>query len=357
MKKSLRKENRKPRHAKKHGNPTRAILIALISLLMTINVVLCTGYFAINNYLGMIEAPAEENWSENAEDIAVSEKVHEKITNIALFGIDTRKNSSKGRSDSIIILSIDQEHNKIKLSSIARDTYVKIDGHGKDKITHAYAYGGAKLAVKTLNQNFSMDITDYVTVNFYGLIEIIDSMGGVSIHVDSAEMKVMNNTYIPELKKLGHSCRKITSTGMQNLSGAQALAYARNRYTGGDVARGNRQKEVLNALYGKVATTKSLPQLMKLAEKALKNCQTSLSSEEITGMATWFLSEGPAIENFSLPTKNCKPKTGKDCFIGGVWYYIYDLNTATKELHAFIEEPQTAEDSTEESKPSESKKE
>lgn len=343
--------------AQRRGNLTRAILIALISLLMTLNVALCCGYFFINGIFDRIETPAEGEWDDAAAEIAPAEKVADQVTNIALFGIDTRKNSTKGRSDSIIILSIDKAHDKIKLSSVARDSYVKIDGHGKDKITHAYVYGGAKLAVKTLNQNYDMDITDYVTVNFYGLIDIVDAMGGVTVHVDASEKNVMNNTYIPELRKLGHSCQRITETGTQTLTGAQALAYTRNRYTGGDVERGNRQKEVLNALYEKLSSKTSITQLMKVADTVLKHCQTSLSSAEITELAAWYLSASPTVENFSLPTENCNAKKGSDCYINGVWYYIYDLDIATKELHAFIEEPKEAEqESAEKSKEKEESK-
>lgn len=328
--------------SKKKRALKRAILIAAISLVATLLIVLTCGYFILNSVFKKVGA--DDDWSDGNSDIAPSDKVASKVTNIALFGIDTRKDSNKGRSDSIIILSIDKAHDKVKLSSIARDSYVEIDGHGKDKITHAYVFGGPKLAVKTLNQNFDMDITDYATVNFYGLIDIVDAMGGVTLHVDSAELKVMNEYYIPEIQRLGHACELVPGVGTHNLSGSQALAYARNRYTGGDVERGNRQKEVLNALFEKLSSKKSLPQLMKLANIVLEYCETSLTSGEITQLATWYLTSSPTIENFSIPTDRCNPKTGKDCFINGVWYYIYNLDTAIEELHNFIEEPKTEEE-------------
>jgi anionic cell wall polymer biosynthesis LytR-Cps2A-Psr (LCP) family protein len=91
------------------------------------------------------------------------------IINIALFGLDRRDVSTQGRSDMIMILTIDEKNKKIKMSSIMRDTYVEIKEHGKTKINHAYAYGGPQLAIRTLNENFNLDIRDYVTVDFFVL--------------------------------------------------------------------------------------------------------------------------------------------------------------------------------------------
>ena len=125
-------------------------------------------------------------------------QVYEKVRNIALLGLDTRQDNNVGRSDAIVILTIDKEHNKLKLTSIARDTYVAIEGHSKDKLTHAYAYGKSQLAVKTLNQNFDLEIKDYVTMNFYGLARVIDYIGGVDINVTEAEKMSLIKTFSPK---------------------------------------------------------------------------------------------------------------------------------------------------------------
>ncbi len=265
----------------------------------------------------------------------------EDYKNIAVFGIDSRADSFEGRSDSIIIVSIDRVHSKIKLTTIARDTYVDIDGHGKDKITHAYMYGGAELAVKTLNQNFDLNITDYATANFYGMVEIVDEIGGVELDVDSQEKYTMNVHYAPELNSLGLTCELITETGLQRLSGAQALAYARNRYSsGGDVERGNRQKEVLVAIY-KSLTGINITQLNDLVKILLKNCQTSLGNDEIVSLATWAATKTPSIESLSLPDADCNPKSGDAAMINGVWYYIYDLEIAKQKIFDFLHEEDT----------------
>ena len=116
------------------------------------------------------------------------------IQNIALFGVDAREeDDDTGRSDSLMILTVDKRHNKLKLTSILRDSEVQIEGYGSDKITHAYAYGGPELAIKTLNQNFYLDIQDYVTVNFFQMAKIVDAFGGVDLTITEDEMHEINN--------------------------------------------------------------------------------------------------------------------------------------------------------------------
>ena len=145
------------------------------------------------------------------ENVGITEEVEEKlsqyddkITNIALFGIDA-EDGGVGRSDSIIIATLDFHNKKLKLTSIMRDSYVDIDGYGTDKINHSYAFGGAELAIKTLNQNFNLNIEDFVAVNFSSLPVIIDLLGGVDITITEEELiktttrKVKRNV---EMKKI-----------------------------------------------------------------------------------------------------------------------------------------------------------
>lgn len=271
-------------------------------------------------------------------NLATQELFKEKYTNIALFGLDNRSNQMSGRSDAVIILTIDRVHNKIKMTSLARDTYVKIDAHGQDKLTHAYAFGRAQLAVKTLNQNFDMDITDYVTVNFFQMVELIDYVGGVEIDVDASEKSVMNSEYVNHLNKIGIPCKPITKTGKQLLTGSQALAYTRNRYSpGGDIERGNRQKEVLMAAYEKIMAS-NVFKLSNAVGLLLKNCETSLSNAELLELGAWAIKNSPTIESISLPDKECN---AKDTKINGVYYYVYDLDIATTKIHDFIKEEGT----------------
>lgn len=270
-------------------------------------------------------------------DVAInSELPHtDKVQNIALFGLDSRKDTESGRSDAIIILSIDRVNSKIKLTSIARDSLVKIDGRGESKITHAFGWGGAKLAVKTLNQNFGMNITDYAYLNFFEFTKLIDSLGGVMINVDAAELNIMNNYYGPELRTLGLDYQNAT-TGYVRLNGVQALAYSRNRYTGSDIDRGNRQKEVLEAMFAEVKDT-SLTKFPALISQVLEMVHTTLTNSELLDIAQWALMSSPSFEQFSLPSPECKAQGG-DWGDGHGWVYHYDMDLATEILHQFIYE-------------------
>lgn len=271
------------------------------------------------------------------DDLGISQEILDKygstdVTNIALFGVDTRDmDSDSGRSDALMILSIDRAHSKIKIVSIARDTYVDVEGHGKTKITHAHAYGGAQLAVKTLNQNFDMNIEDFVTVNFGQLANIIDYVGGVTVNVTEDERRIMNQ-YVNELNSIGIPTEPLQQTGDVKLTGGQAVAYSRNRYTGSDIQRAERQREVLMSLFDS-AKQLNVTQYPGLISMVLSECSTSLTDEEMMSIGMWAVSSGATIEEAGLPNADCNSR-GET--INGTWYFVYDLNTATDIIHKFI---------------------
>ena len=270
----------------------------------------------------------------DSADLGISTDNYASVKNIALLGIDTHEDNLTGRSDAIVVLTVDKKHKKLKLTSIARDSYVSIDGHGKDKLTHAYAFGKSQLAVKTLNQNFGLEITDYVTVNFFKFARIIDYVGGVTVDVSEAEMNEMNVNIIPWLVEMGIDCEPVVSPGIQLLSGGQAVCYARIRHTDSDIERGNRQKEVLTAMFAAVKKMNPL-KLPKVAKMAVSECETSLTENDIMSLGLWAVFCSPEFEQLSIPNENV-PSSGK--IINGVWYYVYDLNTAKKEIRDYIYE-------------------
>jgi LCP family protein required for cell wall assembly len=176
------------------------------------------------------------------EELQIPEEVQQDETmkgymNIALFGVDATKESLlyKGsRSDSIMIASINMDTGDIKLVSVYRDTYLNIGTDSYQKCNAAYSYGGAEQAVKMLNMNLDMDITNFVTVGYKGLSEVIDGLGGIYIDVDSEEIKHINNYQIGIAEVLKCDYTPVTETGMQLLNGLQATAYCRIRYTAGN---------------------------------------------------------------------------------------------------------------------------
>lgn len=248
------------------------------------------------------------------------------ITNIALFGVDSRDDDHSGRSDAIMILSVDNEHNKLKLTSIARDTYIAIPGREeKTKINHAYAYGGAELAVKTLNTAFDLNIRDYITVNFEELASIIDAVGGVDIQLDDDEQQAANGLLDPS--------EWISRTGKVCLTGNQAVAYSRIRYNvGGDDARTNRQRDVLSAMFEKVKSMNAV-QYPAFIKKFIPMTETSLSFSDIMGFTPIML-KSPTMEQTAFP--NAKSDAWSGIKEDDVWYYVYDLDKAAAMIHTFI---------------------
>jgi len=265
------------------------------------------------------------------------------ITNIALFGIDARPGEENARSDSIMILTIDNTRGKIKLTSIMRDSLVRIDGE-RDKINHAYMYG-PKQAIRTLNETFDLDITEYATVNFNQMCDIIDIVGGVNLTVYDYEIKETNRfirEYCVEQRGIpNYEDYYITKEGYQWLNGVQALSYARIRKTGtgDDWQRVNRQATVLKCLFEQVKGL-SIGKLADLAGELLPNVKTSLKITELTPLMTKMLRHGtPEVEHFRLPVDGCWEYSSDGAYI------LFDTELAAEQLHRYLYEdelPQNA---------------
>ena len=164
-------------------------------------------------------------------------------THYLLLGVDGNSYKS-GRSDAMIVFSINKEEQRLVLSSIPRDTLVYVDGKGFDKLTHAYSAGGADLTVKTFSQNFDIDVENYFVVNFQSLPEIVDAVGGVVLTLTDAEAKHMGEMY----------AAWGLSGGTQRLNGKEVLAYCRIRRIDSDYKRIERQYKALMAIYDQVKT-------------------------------------------------------------------------------------------------------
>ena len=275
----------------------------------------------------------------NKDNVGISQDVEDKlskyddsITNIALFGIDA-SDGGVGRSDSIMIATIDTHNKKLKLTSIMRDSYVNIDGHGLDKINHAYAFGKAELAIKTLNENFDLNISEFAAVNFSTLPKIIDKLGGIELDIDSEELQYING-YISELNGINNtSVSPISSTGLQHVNGTQAMAYCRIRYTsGGDYKRTERHREVLSKMFEKILSMSptSYPSLLN---EILPMISTSLSASEIMDLGNEVLKVGStSLEQERFPLDGyCEGQ-----MIGGVYYLTFDKETTVNQLHDYI---------------------
>ena len=252
----------------------------------------------------------------NEDDLNVSAQAEQQLAeyrNIAIFGVDSRYDSyDKGnRSDCIIIASINNKTKEVKLISVYRDTYVQIEGHGLDKITHAYSYGEAPLAIKTLNTNLDLNIKEFATVNFDVVKETVDYIGGISMPITSEEV--------------GH-ISGITKPGTYTLTGEQALAYSRIRYaSGGDYKRTERMRDVLTAVANKVKTL-NISQLNGFVDAILPKVYTNITSADIFSMM-------PSIASYKITDSIGWPYETKGITLDR-WYGIpVTLENNVKRLH------------------------
>lgn len=282
-----RKEENNMRKKKKMNKGLKIFLIILLVLVIFILELGVAGYTFVNGKIGKMQ---KENIDTTA--VGINEDTKEELKgyrNIALLGIDSRADDYGlgNRSDCIIIASLNQETNAVKLISVYRDTYVYVTENGTkrlDKITHAYSYGGAQNTLKSLNEALDLNITEFVTVNFDAVIAAVDSLGGVYIDIDSSEIKYINDYIDATSQSSEIKSSHITSTGRQKLDGVQAVAYSRIRYTaGGDYKRTERMRTVVEAMLSK-AKTLGVGQLNSFADTILPRIRTNISSSEIWGL-------------------------------------------------------------------------
>ncbi|MCW6110435.1 LCP family protein [Clostridium sporogenes] len=305
-------------------------ILSIITIIVLVGVV---GTVYVYSQLGKVKkVPIVKN----DKDLKIDKKVDQyggDVINIAFFGLDRRKKDEPSRSDAMMVVSLDKRHKKVKVSSIMRDSYVDIDGHGKTKLNHAYAYGGPELAIKTINSTFKLNIRDFVAVDFYGLEKIIDTVGGVEIPVRSDEIKYIN-AHMQETARIeGKSVQEVQNPGLQNLNGMQAVAYARIRYTsGGDYERTERQRTVLTAIMNKVKKL-GPTEFPKVVSSLLPNVESSLSSTEIMKMGTSVFSLGVEnVEQQRFPLDDyCQGK-----LIDGVYYLLFNEEKTIDQMHKYI---------------------
>lgn len=305
------------------------IFIGFLILLLAIAVVFGGYIIGLLNKMDSVDLN-KENLGIVEDDLKDYDNA-KKIRNIALFGVDATDGET-GRSDSIMIATIDPVHNKIKLTSIMRDSYVYIEGYGNDKINHAYAYGGPELSIRTINENFGLNIQDFVSVNFSSLPKIIDILGGVDIEITEEELQYINS-YINDINsKDGSNSPNISYAGVQHLDGTQALAYSRIRYTaGGDYKRTERQRTVLEVLFSKL-TSASIGSYNSLLNEVLPYVQTNLNAGDILSLGTKVLGIGNNLEQDRFP----RDGYGEGAMINGVYYLTFDIETAKQQMREYI---------------------
>ncbi|MDK2586338.1 LCP family protein [Romboutsia sedimentorum] len=263
----------------------------------------------------------------------------EGVTNILLVGTDGEYVEKGNRSDSVMLLTIDSNKKDIKISSIARDTYVDIPGYSTEKLTHAYGYEGIDLLKKVFEVNFDIKVDKYVAVNFVSFMDIMDELGGVEVKVEEKDIKEINK-YIDACYDYYYDRKDvvkkeyITKSGVQKLNGYQALAFSRIRYTDDAFARDNRHRDVAESVYK--TFLKSDPQEYKrCADILLDNTKTNISPIEMMNLGyTMFNINDKEIEQFQFPLEEYR--NGHIISKKKGWVLEWDKEPNLKAWHEFI---------------------
>lgn len=206
----------------------------------------------------------------------------EAVFDLLLIGTDATTEEETGRSDAMVLLRLDAEAGEIRLISFLRDLYVRIPGHGRNRLNAAYVFGGAELLMDTLEENFGVRADAWAEVDFSRLVKVIDRIGGVEAEVSEAERRQLNGILAHYNRDVGDGEKDglLKQTGLVTLTGKQALCYSRIRKIDGDFQRTSRQREVIEGAFRKV-TALDAWSLMVLAIENLDAVKTNLSAWEI----------------------------------------------------------------------------
>ncbi len=243
----------------------------------------------------------------------------DKIKVFVVYGLD-----SKTASDVIILTAVDPIHNKVKIISVARDTYSYISEKGAhSKLNYAYSMGGPTLAVKTLNENFYLHIEDYVAVNFEQTASLVDIVGGVDVELREDEIEAIT------------AFRDIMTPGVNHLNGEQALSYARLRYIDNDLSRNTRQRKIVASLYNKFRALNAT-KYPELIRETAGLCATSFTDAELLSLGTTVLSmKNCTFEQYNFPNANTSCWTG---YIDELLYFVYDTSIVSDQIYKIIYE-------------------
>lgn len=326
MRKSDKRQNEQRRKKLRKRRGKRIAVVVIEVLILCILGVTAFGMFKLGKL----------NRTSIDEDIANNGVSKKGYTNIALFGTDNRTGETEGvRSDCIIIASINNQSKEVKLLSVYRDTMLQQESGSFDKANSAYATGGPEAAINMLNRNLDLDITDYVSVNFKVLADVVDLLGGIELDMSAEEVVHMNNYCVEtsEIAEKEYTRIDPEEAGTYQLNGVQAVSYSRIRYTeGGDFQRTARQRLVIEKIAEKAKSAK-LSTINKIVDTVLPEVSTSFSSTEILKMAGDILKYKIG-ENSGFPFTTAMPES----IPGYVGSYVVPIGLVenVKQIHEFL---------------------
>ncbi len=280
------------------------------------------------------------------KDLSVNENLPDDWLNVLLLATDSRDIKARtGRTDVMIIASIDAKTGEIKLSSLARDLFVEIPKVGKNRINAAYAFGGPDLAVKTVNSIFEMNIEHYVVVNFHSMASIVDSLGGVDIELADGEYYYINYGVAlgEDYEGFAKSAlRRLLTEDDQNtvvhLDGLQAVSFARIRKLDNDLRRSSRQRVLLQTMLNKVMEGATLSTIVSVAQSMMGNTATNVPIMLIYQIGGALLkADSMTLSEFSVPMEGTfKNTTEKDRKGTDMIVLTFNQEANVKALHEFI---------------------
>lgn len=293
-------EDKEMRSESKKKKRTWLRVAGIVILFMLI----CTGvygysvYKSLTNAVDTMHQPIERELSEKRiEEVTFKKK---EPFSVLMLGVDERK-GDRGRSDTMIVLTVNPNQNSIKMLSIPRDTRTEIVGHGtEDKINHAYAFGGIEMSMATVEDFLNIPIDYYLQINMEGFKDIVDSVGGVTVNNDLDF--TVDGKHFPK--------------GKITLNGKEALMFSRMRYEDarGDFGRQLRQREVIQAVINKGASLSSLTNYQKIFSALGKNIKTNLIFNEMVDIQKNYRHAAKTVEQLSID--------GDGKLIKDIYYFI-----------------------------------
>ena len=276
-------------------NRTRKILGLLLLAAILLNVGIY-GSIAWKYYQDVVSIVPEDQVDPTAKSVKIAQEdpKDEDVFNVLLVGTDSRDpNSDMGRSDSMMLVSFNKSKNKSTVVSFLRDSLVDIDGYGKSRLGHTYAYGGIGLTINTINKTYDLDIQNYITIDFENLVSIIDEIGGVKVFITEEEAEYYRQNGMPDIQ-----------SGDMTLTGSQALAHARNRTLGSDFERTRRQRSVMYGIYRQIMAEKDASAILPLINYCMNHVKTNMSVTEIYDLAKQVLEiDNLRMQQASMPTE------------------------------------------------------
>ena len=342
----------KMKKRKKKMSKKKKLLIALLIVVILVVIACITAVAVIFHYIGKVEVEdpkkafpivdsvydddltsepdsppeviekADKKIDENLAKKATEIMSDDNVINVLLIGTDSRSNDDRGRSDSMILVSLNKNTKQVIMTSFLRDIYCNIPDIENTRLNHAYAYGGPDLLIRTLESNFKVRIDRYVRVNFYTFCDVVDAVGGVDIDVTDEEVPYVNS-YLGEINSLEGYDRadgQLTHAGKQTLNGRQALAYSRIRYIGTDFARTQRQRTVLEDIIRKMKGL-SLGELSDLLDVLLPKLATNMTEGEMFS----FVVDSPVYLKYKV-IQNRIPADGTWSFMTVRQMSVIDVN-------------------------------